>query len=364
MSALYNLPSFRAAAVQAGQVVRDAPEWFDTEATLDKAIRLVQEAAANGAKLIVFPECWLPCYPYWSLDMADRPTFRKIWAKLLWSSVEVPGPETEALCRAAKRANACIVMGINERDPKYRGRMYNTILYIGPTGELLGMHRKISITFQERFFHTPGDGGANLRTVFRTGLGNIGGSICGEHAQLTQLYSWIMQGMQIHCSLWPGSAGLETITDIETRAACYTAGAFGILAATYIAEPDRPKNFYRNSLFSASNGWRGGSGIVSPFGEYIAGPVYDKETIVYADIDLGDTDRSRDGVNLSGIYSRWDLLSLNLREETYEPLVEMGNKRTPQAAPESQYRELEARLARLEQQIAEMSRNKAEATAG
>jgi predicted amidohydrolase len=301
----------------------------------------------------VFPECWLPCYPYWSLDIADRPTFRNIWAKLLWSSVEVPGRETEALCRAAKKANAYVVMGINERDQKYRGRMYNSILYLSPRGEVMGTHRKICTTVQERFFHTPGDGGDNLKAVFKTEIGNIGGSICGEHTQLPLMYNWVMQGIQIHCSLWPGSAGLETITDIQTRAICHTAGAFAVLAAAYIPEQDIPQNFYGNSLFNVPKGFRGGSGVVSPFGEYTAGPVYDEETIVYGDIDLADTDRSRDGVSLTGIYSRWDLLSLNVRQETYEPLVPMEAPGVALPASESnRIKELEERVRQLEQRIA------------
>lgn len=352
----YHIPPFKAAAVQAGPVVRDAPHWFDTEATLDKATSLIAEAGRNGARLIVFPECWMPCYPYWSLDIADRPAFRNIWASLLWSSVEVPGRETEALCRAAKKADAYVVMGINERDQKYRGRMYNSILYLSPRGEVMGTHRKICTTVQERFFHTPGDGGDNLKAVFKTEIGNIGGSICGEHTQLPLMYNWIMQGIQIHCSLWPGSRGLETITEIQTRAICHTAGAFAVLAATYIPEPDMPQNFYKNSLFSVPGGFRGGSGIVGPFGEYIAGPVYDEETIVYGDIDLADTDRSRDGVSLTGIYSRWDLLSLNVRQETYEPLVPMEAPGVALPAPESnRVKELEERVRQLEQQIAALS---------
>jgi predicted amidohydrolase len=346
----------KVAAAQAGSVVRDARKWLDLDATLDKAVSLINEAGRNGARLIVFPECWLPCYPYWSMDMADRPTFRDIWAKLLWSSVEVPGRETEALCRAAKAASAYVVMGINERDLRYRGRMYNSILYISPRGEVMGTHRKICITVQERFFHTPGDGGDNLKTVFSTEIGNIGGSICGEHTQLTLQYNWVMQGIHIHCSLWPGGAGLETITDIQTRAVCHSAGAFGVLAATYIPEQDRPKKFYSNSLFNLTKGFRGGSGVVNPFGEYVAGPVFDEETIVYGNIDLRDTDRSRDAVNLAGIYSRWDLLSLKVQQEKYEPLVSMeaSGKALPGPEPE-RVKDLEARITQLEQQIAALS---------
>ncbi len=356
MSVPYDL-QLKVAAVQAGQILRDAPHWFDVDATLDKAIGLIEEAGKKGARLVVFPEGWLPCFPYWSLDISDQATFMDIWAKYVCSSVEVPGRETEALCAAAKRANVFIAMGINERDKRFQGRMYNSILFLSPRGEILGTHRKICNTVQERFFHTPGDGGDNLRAVFQTEIGNIGGTMCGEHSQLALAYNWIMQGIQIHCSLWPGEPGLETLTDLRTRSFCCTARCFGVLAANYIPEKDLPKNFYKNSYFNSPKGLRGGSGIVNPFGEYIAGPVYDEETIVYGDINLLETIKSRSLSYIAGIYSRWDLLNVNVKQESYEPLctMEIPGKSSPDSESQ-QIKDLEARIKQLEQQIAAFSR--------
>lgn len=354
MSGLYEFPKYKAAAIQAGPVVRDAPEYFDAQATLDKAVSLIHEAGRNGARLIVFPEAWMPCFSYWSLDFNERDAFRDIWAKYLWSSVEVPGPETAALCAAAKSTGAYVVMGINERDRRFQGRMYNSILYVSPSGEIMGTHRKICNTVQERFFHTPGGGGDNLKTVFKTGIGNLGGSICGEHTQLTLVYNWIMQGIQVHCSLWPGHAGVETPTDLQTRALCSIAKVSGVLAAAYIPEKDRPQNFYRNSLFSVPGSFRGGSGIVNPSGEYVAGPVYDQETIVYGDIDLADSDRSRSSVNLVGLYSRWDLFSLSVRQEPYEPIVDMDSP-GPGSLERDRVSDLEAQVKELKGQIAALA---------
>ncbi|MDP2917664.1 MAG: carbon-nitrogen hydrolase family protein [Dehalococcoidia bacterium] len=343
---------FKVAAAQAASVYLDAPKYFDVGATLDKAVGLIEEAGRMGARLIVFPECFLPCYPHWSLDLADRPAFDDMWAKYLWNSVEVPGPETGVLCEVAKRSNIHIVMGITERDKKYQGRMYNSILYISAEGNILGTHRKIVNTVQERFFHTPGGGGENLKAVFDTDIGKLGGSICGEHCQLLLTHLWITQGVQIHCSLWPGQPALETHTDVHTRALCYTAHCFGVLSASYIPKKDWPKNFYRNSRFTVPQGFRGGSGIVSPRGEYIAGPVYDKETIVCAEIDLSELDRSRSGINMTGIYNRWDLLNVNVREEAYEPAVPMQNGEQP-----DNVKELEVRIKRLEEQVEKLSKD-------
>ena len=356
MSTGYGYPKFKVAAVQAGPIYRDAPQYFDVEATLDKAIGLIEEAGGQGARLIVFPEGWLPCFPYWSMDHNERAAFADMWAKLLWNSVEVPGRETEALCAAAKKANAYVVMGINERDKQLRDRMHNTILYVSPQGEIMGTHRKICITVQERFFHTPGDGGDNLRAVFPTEIGTIGGSICGEHSQLTLVHYWMIQGVQIHCSLWPGHNGMQTAQDIKTRATCLSLGAFGVLAATYIPESDLPKNFYRNSQFSVPHAFAGGSGIINPAGQYVAGPVYDQETIVYGDVDMEEVDRSRYAVSLSGIYSRWDLININVRQESYEPVLPMEAAVTASAANESsEIKQLEARIKQLEQQLNELT---------
>ncbi|MFC1872964.1 nitrilase-related carbon-nitrogen hydrolase [Chloroflexota bacterium] len=352
----YNIPRFKAAAVQASPVIRDAPQWLDLQSTLNKAISLITEAGRNGARLIVFPETFLPCYPYWSVDFSDRAGFGELWANLLWNSVEVPSRETEALCEAAKKADAYVVMGINERDSKFPGRMYNSALYLSPRGEVMGTHRKICITVNERYFHAPGDGGENLKTVFKTDIGKLGGSLCGEHTQLPLLYNWIMQGIQVHCSLWPGIVGLQNYIDIVTRSLCRTGYLFGVLSSTYIPEKNMPKNFYKNSYFNIPGSTRGGSGIISPTGEYIAGPVYDEETIVYGDIDLSEIDKVRHVNNLTGNYSRWDLFSLNVRQDTYQPLVPMENPEGVLLPPESkQIRDLESRIKELEQQIANIS---------
>ena len=341
-----------AAAVQAAPVLRDAPNYFDTPATLNKAVGLIREAAANQAKLVVFPEGWLPCFTYWTLDLAERGAFRDIWASYSRSSIEVPGPETDALCEAARDTGACVVMGINERDKEYPARLYNSILYIGPDGKILGVHRKICNTAHERFFHTPGDGGDNLKTVFQTPIGKLGGAICGEHTQLALEYYYIMQGIQVHCSLWPGGSGMENITDVMSRAVCFAAGAYSVLAATYISDAAFPKNFYGNSSFSHPGSFSGGSGIISPYGAYVAGPVYGQETIVYGEIDLAEIARSRYTVNLTGIYSRWDLLGLNVRETGYSPVNMVDDPLTDTQTG------IEARLARIEELLADEGRRK------
>jgi predicted amidohydrolase len=336
---------FRAAAVQAASMVRDAPDYFDPGATLDKAVSLVREAGRNGARLIVFPEGWLPCFAYFSMQIDDRPAFFDLWAKYLRASVEVPGPELTSLGKAAAKAGAWVVMGINERDARYRGRMYNTAVFIGPDGRLMGAHRKICNTVQERFFHTPGGGGANLKTVFPTDIGCLGATICGEHSQLLLLQNWAVQGIEVHCALWPGTRGIETVQDLKTRNFCDTAKCFGVLSAAYFPDAAMPKRFYSNTHFNTPGIFRGGSGIIGPNGQYIAGPVYDQETIVYGDIDLALIDRARSGLSILGSYNRWDILNLGVREEEYTATTALqGGGSERERMLEERVKALEGRL--------------------
>ncbi len=312
---------FKAAAVQASPVYRDKPEYFDSKATLDKAVSLIGEAAKNGAKLVVFPETFLPGFPYWSLDMTKGPEWAGTWAEYLRHSIEVPSEETDILCDAARDADAYVVMGINERDKKYEGRMYNSILYIGRRGDVMGVHRKVNITVQEMFYHTRGDGGENLKT-FETDLGRISGLICGEHYQPLLKQNLIIEGAQVNCSLWPGFKGgaeeLVTIIPVMSQALCVSGGLWGIVASTYIPEDLVPKNFYANHAFDQTFG---GSCIINPFGVIVAGPETYKETIVYHDIDLKLNAMAKSIINLTGIYSRWDILNLAVRENEYQPVI-------------------------------------------
>ena len=131
-------PKFTAAAVQA------APEFLDREATVDKACHLTAEAAKNGAQLIVFPETWIPTYPFWDMTRPDA------WLELYQNAVEVPSPATDRLVGAARKAKAYLVIGVNERDARTQGSLYNSLLYIGPDGTLLGVHRKLMPSVSER----------------------------------------------------------------------------------------------------------------------------------------------------------------------------------------------------------------------
>ena len=316
-------PKFTAAAVQAAPEYRDRPEYFDSAATLNNALGLITEAAANGATLIVFPELHVPGYCHFAIDLTKGPEYTGIWAEYLRHGIEVPSVETDLLCKAARQANANVVIGLNERDKKYGGRQYNSILYINNRGEILGVHRKINITVQELMIHTRGDGGENLR-VHDMDFGKVSGLICGEHDQPLLKQYYIVQGTKVNCSLWPGYLGgaeeLPWVTPAMTTAMAVSGACWCVLAANYIPPEKRPTDFYPNTDFYQSFG---GSAIINPFGEVVAGPVRDQETIVYADVDLKLNEMARGIINITGLYSRWDILSLLVRENQYQPTVPM-----------------------------------------
>jgi nitrilase len=320
---LKEYPKFTAAAVQRSPVYRDRPAYFDMPATLAGAVEAIKEAAGNGAKLVVFPELHIPGYCHFALELTRGPEYTGIWAEYLRHAIEVPSEETDLLCRAARQAKTNVVIGINERVAKYGGRMHNSALFINEQGEIVGLHRKINITVQELLIHTRGNGGRNL-LIPEFEFGKVSALICGEHNQPMLWNNYIIQGTKVNCSLWPGYLGgaeeLPWVTPAVTTAVASSGACWCVLAAEYIPPDKRPTDFYPNTSFYQSFG---GSAIISPFGEIVAGPLRDQEGIVYADIDLKVNEMARAIINITGLYSRWDILGLRVRQHDYEPIVPM-----------------------------------------
>jgi hypothetical protein len=200
-------------------------------------------------------------------------------------------------------------------------------------------------------------------------FGKVSGLICGEHDQPLLKQYYIVQGTKVNCSLWPGYLGgaeeLPWVTPAMTTAMAVSGACWCVLAANYIPPEKRPTDFYPNTDFYQSFG---GSAIINPFGEVAAGPIRDQETIVYADIDLKMNEMARGIINITGLYSRWDILSLLVRENEYEPTVPMESLEaragvpmvdsrpapgTAGAAP-AEIDELRARIAELETELEEL----------
>ena len=317
-------PRFLAAAVQA------TPVFLNREATVEKACRLISEAGARGARLIVFSEAWIPTFPYWPRELvaARQPNSAaclQAHVTLIKNAVEIPSESTRRLCQAAQKADAYVMIGINERDALSGGTLYNTQLYIDRSGQILGKHRKLVPTGTERAVWGRGDG-SDLR-VFATDCGRIGGLICWENFMPLARAALMAQGQQIHVTHFPGS-GPDTldlsranISQIFSRYYAFEGQVFVINAMGYITAETVPDDFPLKDVTDFSKAWRGGSVIISPTGKYLAGPVYDQETILYAEINLEEILEAKARIDTAGHYARWDVMRLLVNPEHYGPFV-------------------------------------------
>jgi len=315
-----------AAAVQA------TPVFLDREATVQKSLRLIDEAAANGAGLVVFPETFIPTYPDWVWrapawdDASDE-----LYALLLENAVEVPSPVTQALGRGARRARAYVSMGINERDPN-GGTVYNTQLYFGPDGALLGKHRKLMPTGGERLVWGYGDG--STLAAFDTPFGRLGGLTCWENYMPLARYAMYAQGIDVWCApTWDNSdVWVSTLRHIAKEGRVYVIGATPCLKGS-----DVPAGVPgRDRLWGGDDDWmsKGNSAIVGPEGELLAGPLIGQEGIVYADIDPDRARAVRYKFDPVGHYSRPDVFRLLVQTQANVPAALGGPPPSPPPTPD------------------------------
>lgn len=298
---------FTAAAVQA------APVFLNKVETIGKIASLIEEAAGQGASLIVFPEAIVPCYPYWPKDIGTaegRKLVLDAYIELHKNSVDIPGSDTDKLSEAAKKAGAYVVIGVNEREG---GTLYNTILYIGKDGGILGKHRKLMSIDSEKCIW--GNGGAEDLNVFDTDVGKVGGFFCYEHHMTLAKAAMFMKGEQIHAGLWAGHGFVKPTMDFASREYAFEGQVFVVASSGHITEDMVPDSFplKKHTMWD----YPGGTGIISPRGEYLAGPVYGKEDIVYADIDMDMIIRSKAVIDGVGHFSRPDILTLEIKG--YDP---------------------------------------------
>ncbi len=303
-------PRFTAASVQA------APVYLDREATVQKACRLVERASTGGARLVVFPETWVPGYPFWVFGRLV--TSADLFLRLSANAVDVPGEETRAIGAAARKAQAYVVIGVNERTPS--GTLYNSLLYFDPAGELMGVHRKLMPTFTERTVWGWGDG-SGLH-VFETPLGRLGGLICWEHEMTLVKYAMYARGEQVHASVWPAFSAQNHHIDFGCRQYAFEGCCFVVASCGYLTPDLVPEELgiRGQAPFDAN----GGSGIIGPNGEYLAGPLYGKEDILFAEVDLAQVVRNKHSRDVAGHYARPDVVQLLFRDEVRSPLVRVA----------------------------------------
>jgi nitrilase len=288
----------RVAAVQATPVILDGP------ASVNKAVGLIGEAAADGAELVVLPETFVPLYPSggWGKAAAAFDGFDELWERLWSNSVEVPGPLVDELAAACAEHNIHCAIGVNEREMERPGTIYNALLLIGPEG-LLAKHRKLMPTHHERLFHGIGAGG-DLEAV-ETPLGRIGGLICWENRMPLARYAVYRSGPQI----WVAPTADDSDGWLATmRHVAIESGAYVVSVPQYIPRSAFPDDFPAKLPDYEVFG-RGGAAIIEPTeGDVIAGPLYDREGIVTADCDLREGLHAKRWFDSVGHYSREDVL--------------------------------------------------------
>jgi nitrilase len=320
--------------VAAAQV---ASAWMDTPATVDRAVQTIREAGRGGARLVAFPEVYVPGYPYWNWIMSPLEGSR--WFRVLSKqAVLVPSEHTQALCVAAAESGCYVVMGVNERNPVTAGTIYNTNLVISPAGGIIGRHRKLVPTWAEKLSWGAGDG-SSLR-VYDTGFGRLGTLACGENTNTLARFALLAQGEQLHVANYPAfpfNAQYDMVAAITLRAAAHSfeGKLFTIVASSVLTTdiidalgdtPERRKlmDQHPNSL----------SAIFGPQGQMVAGPLIDEEGILYADVDLDECIEPKQMHDIVGHYNRFDVFELRINRQPQTAVRGWGTTDPPPVAGE------------------------------
>jgi nitrilase len=292
--------------------VQAEPVILDREATLDRLASLTADAAGHGAQLVVFPETFVPAYPTsaWAKALAGwaDPRAKEAFALLARESVAVPGPAADRLGEIAREHGVWLVTGVNEFDPARPGTLYNSLLYHAPDGSLALRHRKLVPTNHERLIWGPGDGGG-LEAI-ATPLGRIGGLICWENYMPLARFSLYASGIEIYIASTAddGDEWQSTLIHIARESR-----AFVVAPSHFQRAGSYPPDFPLAELLEGRDVvGRGGSAILAPDGSYLAGPVYDREELLLAELDPNVLLAERQRFDPAGHYHRPDVLQLTV----------------------------------------------------
>lgn len=322
-------PKLTVAAVHA------ASPFMDRDAGVAKACDLIAQAGSQGAQLVVFPETFIPGYPFWIWTHTPAMS-GAFFLRLYANSVELHSDATALIGDAARRAKTHVVIGISERDG---GTLYNTLVYFNDQGAIIGRHRKLQPTNVERTVWGRGDG-SDLRIV-DTAIGRLGGLICWEHSMDLARYALTSQGEQIHIAAWPAISALthdpsSGIFDNMTESAarhhaaagqCFVINAQSCIDAATIEAlglSDHPE------MIREGGGW---SAIIGPSGRMITGPHRDTETVLYAELDFAEIIGFKYVSDSAGHYARPDVLQLHVDYRPQSIVVPQGLNDQPQTQP-------------------------------
>jgi aliphatic nitrilase len=318
-------PKFKACAAHV------SPVFLDASATTEKACSLIAEAARNGAKLIAFPESYLPAFPIWA-GVQSPINNHDFFKRLAAESIEVPGPEVQQLCDAAREHAIVVSMGISERTPVSVGCLWNSNLLIGADGGILNHHRKLMPTFYEKLIWAPGDG-AGLK-VSETPIGKVGMLICGENTNPLARYSLIAQGEQVHISsyppVWPtrpsnqpGRYDLAAAIRIRAGAHSFEGKVFNVVSSAFLdkAALDSLANLDRSSRETLEQSPQAVSMVIGPSGEVISDTMCESEGLLYQDIDISQCVEPKQFHDVVGYYNRFDVFDLKVNRKRLSPIA-------------------------------------------
>lgn len=300
-------------------ISQSAPVYLDKKASLAKALALIQQAAKEKAQLVAFGETWLAGYPAWldvcpSAALWDNSAAKEVFAKLRANSITVPGEEVIALSEAARALKITVMIGVNERVDigPGNGTLYNSLLTISDDGQLKNHHRKLVPTFTERLVWGNGDG-RGLEAV-PTSAGRVGGLICWEHWMPLTRMAMHNSGEHIHVAVWPT---VHELHQLASRHYAFEARCFVLAVGLMMSVQDLPRELTPAVTSPLVEGrWieRGGSAIIGPNSKYVVEPVFDREELIFADLDLSQIDRETMTFDVSGHYARPDLFRFEKKD--------------------------------------------------
>jgi len=305
-----------------------SPKFFDKQQTLEKTCQYIEEGGKLGLDLLVFPEVYFCGYPFWRGAVSVRQS-TELAAQMIRTAIRWDGEEAQCLAEVARRAKVNCVIGCNELSDRPGSlTIYNSLIVISRDGKILGRHRKLMPTHSERVYWGVGDA-SDIR-VFDLDIGKLGASICYEHHMTLLRAALAIKGEEIHCALWPGwwtvnkhlgakSAKVEPGTcDIESamRQHAIENQVFVVSSSWFLRPEDIPGELKDIMKYNLAIG---GSCIINPAGLIIEGPVFEREMIVYTEIDLSERELAKAYLDGIGHYSRPDLLTLNVRDEAWSP---------------------------------------------
>ena len=317
-------PKFKACAAHV------APVFLDAAATVEKACALIAESARAGAQLVAFPESFIPGFPLWAAVQAPIKG-HDYFKRLAANSIEVPGPEVQRLCEAAREHAIMVSIGISERSQVSVGCLWNTNLLIGADGQILNHHRKLVPTFYEKLIWANGDGDG-LR-VCDTPQGKLGMLICGENTNPLARYTLIAQGEQVHISsyppVWPtrpanepGRYDLASAIKIRAGAHSFEGKVFNVVSSGFLDSPTlsamRDLDHASRETLEASP--RAVSMIIGPSGEVIGNTLCESEGLLYQDIDVAQCVEPKQFHDIVGYYNRFDVFDMKVTRKRLQPI--------------------------------------------